>query len=116
MVSFHQQGVTVGIIEFVLGKGGGKPVDLSYEEGRRLYELGAICASNFKFDEALEYYSRSIDVCPNPAPYVNRAIILCRRIRYHEALMDLLKAKKVDLMQSDEFGAEIDTLVEAAIT
>ena len=74
-----------------------------YEEGWKLFELGMAYAQKYECEKALDYYSRSISTCKNPAPYINRANILSKRIRYHEALQDLLEARKLDQSQSNEF-------------
>lgn len=73
-----------------------------YEEGWKLFELGMAHASQYDCEKALAYYSKSISVCENPAPYINRANILCKRIRYYEALQDLLEARRLDKMQANE--------------
>lgn len=78
-----------------------------YAEGWKLFELGMAYASRYECAKALEYYGRSIAVCKNPAPYINRANILCKRIRYQEALGDLLEARKLDQAQSNEFHAAL---------
>lgn len=78
-----------------------------YAEGWKLFELGMAHASRYECEKALDYYMRSIAVCKNPAPYINRANILCKRIRYQEALKDLLEAKKLDQAQSNEFQAAL---------
>lgn len=75
-----------------------------YDEGWKLFELGMAHASRYECESALDYYARSIAACKNPAPYINRANILCKRLRYYEALQDLLKAKKLDKVQSNEFS------------
>lgn len=75
-----------------------------YDEGWKLFELGMAHANRYECEKALDYYARSIAVCNNPAPHINRANILCRRIRYYEALQDLLLAKRLDKAQSNEFS------------
>lgn len=75
-----------------------------YDEGWKLFELGMAHASRYECEKALDYYARSISVCNNPAPYINRANILCKRIRYYEALQDLLEAKRLDKAQANEFS------------
>lgn len=66
----------------------------------------------YKCQEAIEYYSRSIKAHENPAPYINRANLLSKRIRHHEAVQDLLMAKRLDLAQ--EFTAQIDYELDIA--
>lgn len=73
------------------------------DEGRKLFELGMAHAAQYDCEKAIEYYTRSISACPNPSPYINRANILCKRLRYYEALHDLLEARKLDRAQSNEF-------------
>jgi len=80
----------------------------NYEEAKRLFELGMICASQYRCSEAIEYYSKSIIVHNNPAPYINRANILGKRVRHYEALQDLLEAKRLDQEQGNEFSTQID--------
>jgi len=75
-----------------------------YDEGWKLFELGMAHANRYECEKALDFYARSISVCNNPAPHINRANILCRRIRYYEALQDLLEAKRLDKAQSNEFS------------
>lgn len=75
-----------------------------YDEGWKLFELGMAHASRYECEKALGYYARSISICKNPAPYINRANILCKRIRYHEALQDLLEAQRLDKAQANEFS------------
>ncbi|WP_456387633.1 hypothetical protein [Profundibacter sp.] len=84
-----------------------------FDEGKRLFELGVAAAHQGNFNEAFDLYSLSIDVCPNPVPYLNRARILIKKIRYQEALNDLLKARSVDKAQSREFLPEIDAEIES---
>lgn len=79
-----------------------------YHEGRKLFEEGMAHASRFECDEAIELYTRSIAVHPNPAPYINRANLLSKRMRNYEALTDLLEAKRLDAAQSREFGPVIE--------
>lgn len=76
---------------------------LNAEEGRKLFELGMAHATRYDSEKAIEYYTRSIAASPNPSPYINRANLLCKRLRYHEALHDLLEARKLDRAQSNEF-------------
>lgn len=82
------------------------PPQGDYEQGRILFEAGMVSALAYKCQEAIEYYSQSIKAYENPAPYINRANLLSKRIRHHEALQDLLMAKRLDLAQ--EFSAQID--------
>ncbi|MBI1685393.1 tetratricopeptide repeat protein [Caulobacter hibisci] len=79
-----------------------------YQEGQRLFEDGMAHASRFESDRAIELYTNSIAIHPNPAPYINRANLLSKRMRNFEALTDLLEAKRLDAAQSREFGAVID--------
>ncbi|QHS35584.1 hypothetical protein GWQ43_05610 [Alcaligenes faecalis] len=83
-----------------------------YEEGKRHFSLGMQCAFQYKTSEAIQHYSRSIILYANPAPYINRANLLGKRIRHYEALQDLLAAQVLDVGQ--EFGREIAN--ELAIT
>ncbi len=78
-----------------------------YEEGWKLFELGMAYASRFECSKAIDYYNRSIAICKNPAPYINRANLLGKRIRYHEALQDLKEARRLDATQGKEFTGEI---------
>jgi len=65
----------------------------NYKKGKELFELGVAEAQKEKFAMAFEYYSESINACANPAPYLNRARILFKKLRYWEGLQDLLVAK-----------------------
>lgn len=76
-----------------------------YNEGWKLFELGMAHASRYECEKAIDYYGKSIAVSKNPAPYINRANIFCKRIRYHEALQDLLEAQRIDRAQSNEFSS-----------
>jgi len=79
----------------------------SREEGKRLFELGMNSASEFRSNEALNYYTKSIEASENPSPYINRANLLGKRIRHLEALQDLLLAQRIDLMQGKQFQSII---------
>lgn len=84
--------------------GGNKSTNsASHLDGQKLFVLGMAHAVQYDSEKALEYYAKSIEICPNPAPYINRANILCKRIRYHEALQDLRAAQRLDRAQSEEF-------------
>lgn len=74
------------------------------QEGERLFLLGMEHASRFESDKAIELYTRSIEINPNPSPYMNRANLLGKRARHFEALLDLAEAKRLDEAQSNEFG------------
>lgn len=89
-----------------------KPV--SYAEGKELFDLGVEAANKGNFKLALEYYSKSIEVCDNPAAYLNRARILFKKIRYNEGLNDLQKAKHFDSVQANEFSDQIAREINAA--
>lgn len=73
------------------------------EEGKRLFELGMKAAVEFRSNEALDYYAKSIQASNNPSPYINRANLLGKRIRHYEARQDLLTAQKLDLAQGKQF-------------
>lgn len=73
------------------------------EEGKRLFELGMKSAVEFRSNEALDYYAKSIEASANPSPYINRANLLGKRIRHYEARQDLLTAQKLDLAQGKQF-------------
>lgn len=79
----------------------------NYEEGQRLFKLGMMYASQYKCSEAIKYYTLSIQAHENPAPYINRANILGKRIRHFEALQDILRAKCLDEKENNEFSYEI---------
>ena len=83
-------------------------VDAGYDDGRRLFEAGMALAALYKCQEAIDYYTRSINACKNPAPYINRANLLSKRIRHYEAMQDLLEAQRLDLVQGKEFSTQID--------
>lgn len=75
----------------------------SYAEGQRLFEQGMKAATDFRSNEAIDYYTRSIEARANPSPFINRANLLMKRIRYREALSDLIEAKRLDDQQGREF-------------
>jgi hypothetical protein len=77
------------------------------KEGQRLFELGMMCASQFKTSEAIRFYTLSIRACENPSPYLNRANLLGKRIRHFEAMQDILRAKNLDEKEGNQFSAEI---------
>lgn len=83
------------------------PPKSDYERGRVLFEAGMASARAYKCQEAIEYYSQSLMAYENPAPYINRANLLSKRIRHYEAMQDLLMAKRLDLAW--EFSAQIDS-------
>lgn|GEM_PF-994609 len=84
--------------------------DGGYKEGRRLFEEGMAFALQYKSREAIDCYTRSIEVCENPAPYINRANLLSKRIRHYEAMQDLLVAQRLDF--ASEFSDEIERELE----
>jgi tetratricopeptide (TPR) repeat protein len=86
--------------------------DASHVEGQRLFELGMTCAAQFKTTQAIDYYTRSIAINPNPAPYINRANLLSKQIRHYEALQDLYAAKRLDVAR--EFVREIEREIARA--
>lgn len=73
--------------------------------GQELFELGMKSALDFRSNDAIDYYTQSIHASPNPAPYINRANLLGKRIRHFEALQDLLRAQQLDRSQGNEFGS-----------
>jgi hypothetical protein len=81
--------------------------DGSDEEAKRLFEIGMQHASGYECSKAIEYYTKSITMSPNPAPYVNRANLLAKRLRYREALTDLSEAQRLDQRQGNEFTKEL---------
>lgn len=85
-----------------------------YDEGWKFFELGKAAAGRFECDKALEYFAKSIAACKNPSPYMDRAAILIKRLRYYEALQDLLEAQKLDRAQSREFVEDLRGEIEAA--
>ncbi|MBS1832376.1 MAG: hypothetical protein JST65_06680 [Acidobacteria bacterium] len=72
-----------------------------------MFELAMQAAVQFRSNEAIDLYTRSITACPNPSPYMNRANLLMKRIRCREALQDLLEAKRLDDRQGRQFGNEL---------
>ncbi|MEJ6017023.1 hypothetical protein ACTG22_07450 [Aeromonas caviae] len=78
-----------------------------YEKGRKLFEAGVALAEQYRCQEAIDYYTRSIKICNNPAPYINRANLFSKKIRHYEAMQDLLEAQRLDLEQGNEFSLEI---------
>lgn len=85
----------------------GKRAAENRDEGKRLFELAMKAATAFNSNEALELYGQSIKASDNPAPYINRANLLGKRIRHFEALQDLLRAQQLDRSQGKQFGAVI---------
>lgn len=94
-------------------RGTGRPE--GYDEGRRLFEQGVAAANREEFQQAFAFYSKSIAVCPNPAPYLNRGRILVKKIRHKEALDDLLEAQRLDRKQASEFLSEIASDIKAVM-
>ena len=94
----------------VFGKlfGGGRLPDGDRQEGERLFQLGMQSAVAFRSNEALDYYTRSISASANPAPYINRANLLMKRIRHYEGRCDLEEAARLDAQQGREFTSEIN--------
>lgn len=84
-----------------------------YEDGKRLFDMAVAAAQQEKFHEAFLLYSESIAACPNPAPYLNRARILVKKIRHKEALDDLIEAQRTDRLQGKEFQSEIRCEIQA---
>ncbi|MBK9004545.1 MAG: hypothetical protein IPM67_13980 [Sphingomonadales bacterium] len=84
------------------------------EEGQKLFEEGMRHASNFDCLKAIDCYTRSIAASPNPAPYINRANLLSKRLRYREALSDLSEALRLDRRQSNEFAQVLDVEISKA--
>ncbi|MCY9834615.1 hypothetical protein [Aeromonas media] len=78
-----------------------------YEKGCNFFETGLALATQYRCQEAIDYYTRSINACNNPAPYINRANLLSKRIRHYEAMQDLLEASRLDLEQGNEFATQI---------
>lgn len=77
-----------------------------FNEGQRLFVDGMAHATRFESDKAIELYTKSIEINPNPAPYLNRANLLSKRLRHYEALTDLLEAKRLDAKR--EFRVVLD--------
>ena len=96
-------------------KTGGTGRPEGYDEGRRLFEQGVAAANREEFQQAFAFYSKSIAVCPNPAPYLNRGRILVKKIRHKEALDDLLEAQRLDRKQASEFLSEIASDIKAVM-
>src|SRR5574337_893969 len=90
----------------------GKRSRTKFEEGKMLYELGASHAAKFECNETLDLYSKSIDAFKDPAPYVNRAHILLRRLRFHEAASDLYEAKR---LSGGILAPEVNALIEEVV-
>jgi hypothetical protein len=86
--------------------------DEDHEEGRRLFEAGMNAAMEFKCQEAIDFYTRSIEASGNPAPYINRANLLSKRIRHYEAMQDLRAAQLLDI--AGEFSAQVRHELKAA--
>lgn len=83
-----------------------------YGEGKRLFDLGVAAAAQERFHDAFLHYSASVKACPNPAPYLNRARILVKKIRHKEALDDLWQALRLDQEQGQEMLSEIEAEIE----
>lgn len=88
--------------------------DENAKEGKRLFEEGMRHASNFECQKAIACYTRSIALSPNPAPYINRANLLAKRIRHREALADLSEAQRLDQRQGNEFSRVLATEIAKA--
>lgn len=84
-----------------------------FEEGKRLFELGVAAAHRDNFIEAQQFYTQSIEACPNPVPYLNRGRILVKRLRHYDALNDYQNALRCDLAQGNEFVDEIQGEIQS---
>ena len=84
-------------------------------EGKRLFDLGVAAALREQFHEAFLLYSKSIEINQNPAPYLSRARILIKKIRYKEALDDLIEAQRIDQLEEKEFLSEIQNEINAVL-
>lgn len=80
----------------------------SRAEGQRLFEEGMKAAVEFRSGAAIELYTQSIAASPNPAPYINRANLLMKRIRHRDARDDLEAARHLDARQGREFKTQIE--------
>lgn len=85
----------------------GNEVNRRYEEAQKLFQEGMVHALAQRSEQAIECYTLSIATCANPAPFINRANLLGKRIRHFEAEQDLLMASELDKSQGDEFGEVI---------
>lgn len=85
----------------------------AFEEGKRLFELGVAAAHRDNFVEAQQFYTQSIEACPNPVPYLNRGRILVKRLRHYDALNDYQNALRCDLAQGNEFVDEIQGEIQS---
>lgn len=86
----------------------------NHVEGKRLFEIGMQHASKYECSKAIEFYTESIAMSPNPAPYMNRAHLLTKRLRYREALADLLEAQRLDQLQGNEFVKKLSIEIPIA--
>ena len=86
-----------------------------YGDGKNFFDLGVAAALREQFHEAFLLYTKSIEMCPKPAPYLNRAQILIKKIRYKEAHDDLIEAQKIDQLEGNEFLSEIQGEIDAVL-
>ena len=87
----------------------------NHEEGNRLFQIGMQHASKYECSKAIEYYTKSIAISPNPAPYINRANLLAKRLRYREAFSDLSEAQRLDQRQGNQFAKELSREIMRAL-
>lgn len=79
----------------------------NYEEGKILFEKGMTHALKFESTRAIELYTESLSISPNPSPLLNRANLLAKRLDFEAALRDLEEAKNLDLKQGRQFQSII---------
>ena len=85
----------------------------AHKEAKRLFDEGSTFAEAFQIDRGLELFDQSFALFEHPAPLLNRAHIKMMRLRYREAMQDLLLAQKLDAKLFDnEFAHQISPLLE----
>ena len=87
----------------------------SRAEAQRFFELGMAHARVFECDRAIDLYTKSFAIYPNPSPLINRANLLSKRLKFEAALQDLHQAHNIDAKQGVQFqnviAKEIERLV-----
>lgn len=82
--------------------------DEARKAGKILFQEGMRLALAYDTEGAIDCYTRSFALSPNPSPLINRANLLSKRLRYAEALRDLLEAKRLDDLGGREFTRTLE--------
>jgi tetratricopeptide (TPR) repeat protein len=86
---------------------GGTAQGSNYQAGKDLFERGMKAALEYRTAEAIELYSKSFELSPNPSPLINRAKLYRWRLLFEQSIRDLEMAKRLDEQQGDQFARSI---------